>query len=75
LEMVLEPGDPVLITEPAYPGVLSALRPLNVQFLPVEMDKDGARPESLEKLLRHQYEKNRPKVLIIQPNHCNPTGV
>jgi kynurenine/2-aminoadipate aminotransferase len=79
LEMILEPGDPVLISEPAYPGALSALRPLGVQFLPVEMDKDGVRAESLEKFLREYSHpskiQKRPKIFIVQPNHCNPTSV
>jgi kynurenine/2-aminoadipate aminotransferase len=80
LEMILEKGDPILITEPAYPGVLSALRPLGVKFLPIAMDHHGADPESLQKILNRycQLEKsdrNRPKVLVIQPNHCNPSGV
>jgi len=50
-EMMLEPGDPVLINEPAYPGALSALRPLGAELLAVQMDQDGVIPEKLEELL------------------------
>lgn len=55
IEMILEPGDPILITAEAYPGLLSMLKPLEAQLLPVEVDEDGVIPESMEKRLQEFY--------------------
>jgi len=82
LEMLLQPGDSVLVEEPTYPGTIAILKPYALQFLTIESDGQGIKPESLRKLLTpwatptsRRPEMKMPKVIIVQPNHCNPTGV
>jgi len=76
-EMLIELGDPILLAEPAYSCALAILRPMEVKFLAIQADQNGTNPESMRRILEEQKEKGKkmPKVLLIQPNHCNPTGL
>lgn len=65
----LNAGDKVIVENPTYLALLSAWRPLEVQFLPVPSDADGLCVEQLEPLL-----KKRPKLIYTVPNFQNPQG-
>lgn len=72
LEMLIEPGDEVIIESPCYPGTLAALKPKpGVVLRGVETDGDGTIPESLEEVIQSC---KKPKVLIINPCGQNPKG-
>ncbi|KAJ3337805.1 hypothetical protein HDU93_000480 [Gonapodya sp. JEL0774] len=76
-EMLLEPGDPVLMETPAYSGVLSILRPMGVQFVECPADSDGLNPSDLRRILSTWPSSKgpRPRVLYTVPEGGNPTGL
>lgn len=80
-EMLLSPGDNVLVEEPLYSGTLAILKPLPVNLVGVETDALGLHPDSLLKVLSNWDPKDAadpnsdiPKVLYTVPNCGNPTG-
>ncbi|CEG62785.1 hypothetical protein RMATCC62417_00061 [Rhizopus microsporus] len=83
LEMMINPGDSVLVEEPTYTGALSFLETMPCDLAPVATDEFGIIPESLDHLLAHWPESNpsgkkdqpRPHVLYTIPSGGNPTGV
>ncbi|XP_038611258.1 kynurenine/alpha-aminoadipate aminotransferase, mitochondrial isoform X2 [Tachyglossus aculeatus] len=80
-EMLVNPGDNVLLDAPAYPGTLAALRPLGCNIINVPSDHHGIIPDALRATLskwrpedaRKSNGKN-PKFLYTVPNGGNPTG-
>uniref|UniRef100_A0A8C4MYR8 Kynurenine/alpha-aminoadipate aminotransferase, mitochondrial n=1 Tax=Equus asinus asinus TaxID=83772 RepID=A0A8C4MYR8_EQUAS len=80
-EMIINPGDNILISEPVYPGTLQALQPLGCNIINVSSDEYGIIPDSLREILSKwkpedskDPKKNTPKFLYIIPNGSNPTG-
>ncbi|CAH1267494.1 AADAT [Branchiostoma lanceolatum] len=80
-EMLVTPGDNVLMDQPTYPGTLAAVRPLGCNLLPVETDQLGMRPDALRDVLSRwkpedckNPQSDIPKVLYTIPNGGNPTG-
>ncbi|XP_008058867.1 kynurenine/alpha-aminoadipate aminotransferase, mitochondrial isoform X1 [Carlito syrichta] len=80
-EMIINPGDNVLLDEPVYPGTLHALQPLGCNIISVASDKHGIIPDSLRDSLSKwkpedskNPKKNTPKFLYTVPNGNNPTG-
>ncbi|XP_007527292.1 kynurenine/alpha-aminoadipate aminotransferase, mitochondrial isoform X1 [Erinaceus europaeus] len=80
-EMLVNPGDNILLSEPAYPGTLEALHPLGCNLINVSSDKYGIIPNSLKEILSKwkpedskNPEKNTPKFIYTVPNGNNPTG-
>jgi 2-aminoadipate transaminase len=67
--IMLDPGDCVAVENPTYLALLSAWRPLGVQFLPVKSDRDGLDIGQLSVLLSMS-----PKLLYSVPNFQNPQG-
>ncbi|MDH3628544.1 MAG: PLP-dependent aminotransferase family protein [Acidobacteriota bacterium] len=65
----LDRGDPIAIEEPTYTGALSALESIGARPLGVPVDERGIRPDLLEVVL----ERQRPKLLYLQPTFHNPT--
>ncbi|HWI57959.1 MAG TPA: PLP-dependent aminotransferase family protein, partial [Bacillota bacterium] len=65
----LDPGDQVVVENPTYLALLSAWRPLGVEFLPVQSDGSGICLDSLTRALEH-----RPKLVYCVPNFQNPQG-
>lgn len=80
-EMLLNPGDNILLNEPTYSGTLHTLQPLGCNILNVASDEQGMIPDSLQEILSRwkpedskDPKKNTPKLLYTVPNGCNPTG-
>ncbi|KAI9265315.1 pyridoxal phosphate-dependent transferase [Helicostylum pulchrum] len=83
LEMMINPGDSVLVENPTYTGALSFLETMNCDLADIATDEFGIVPESLEKMLANWPESNpsgkkdqpRPHCLYTIPSGGNPTGV
>lgn len=80
-EMLVGPGDNVLIDSPTYPGTLGALRPLGCNLIGVETDHQGLQPGALRQALSkwkpsdsQDPKSNIPRLLYTIPNGVNPTG-
>src|SRR5581483_2209316 len=67
--VLLNEGDRVIVENPTYLALLSAWRPLGVEFLPAPSDTDGMRVDGLEPLWPRQ-----PKCIYLTPNFQNPQG-
>ncbi|XP_017293715.1 kynurenine/alpha-aminoadipate aminotransferase, mitochondrial [Kryptolebias marmoratus] len=80
-EMLVSPGDNVLLDAPTYPGTLAALRPLGCNLINVPSDHHGMVPAALKKVLSrwdpsevHKPSSTAPKFLYTIPNGGNPSG-
>ncbi|KXS11935.1 PLP-dependent transferase [Gonapodya prolifera JEL478] len=75
-EMLLEPGQPILVETPAYSGILAILRPAGVKIVEVPSDSDGLDPTQLRRILSSWPSDAgpRPRVLYTVPEGGNPTG-
>ena len=65
----LNEGDKVIVENPTYLALLSAWRPLGVDFVAVPSDESGIQVDQLEALLPQQ-----PKLIYSIPNFQNPHG-
>ena len=75
LEMLLEPGDSVVVEEFVYSGTLSIMNPYKPNYLTIKSDEGGMRPDSLRQVLNSLgKDVKRPKFLYINPTGANPTG-
>jgi kynurenine/2-aminoadipate aminotransferase len=77
-EMVLDPGDALLVEAPTYSGSLAFLRPLGARLVGIDTDAEGLVPASLLATLK-TWNSNfpgieLPKVLYCIPTGSNPTG-
>ncbi|TFY79839.1 hypothetical protein EWM64_g4169 [Hericium alpestre] len=70
------PGDTILTEEWTYPSALSAAKPYGIQVLPVGMDGEGLRADSLKDVLAawDEGKGKRPHVLYTIPVGQNPSG-
>uniref|UniRef100_A0A0V0GD31 Putative kynurenine/alpha-aminoadipate aminotransferase n=1 Tax=Triatoma dimidiata TaxID=72491 RepID=A0A0V0GD31_TRIDM len=77
IEMCMEEGSSVLVQDPVYPAVADLVRPYRPNYLSLPQDKDGIRPDILQKKLEYCIENNMPlpKLLYVNPTGCNPAGV
>ncbi|KAJ6650198.1 hypothetical protein lerEdw1_013527 [Lerista edwardsae] len=80
-EMLINPGDTILLDAPTYPGTLAALRPLGCNIINVPSDQHGIVPQGLKEVLSKwspeeakKSNSNLPKFLYTIPNGGNPTG-
>jgi DNA-binding transcriptional MocR family regulator len=62
-------GDRVLIENPAFPPVIDLLELLGAEVVPLALDGEGIRPDSLARALEVD-----PVALFLQPRAHNPTG-
>jgi GntR family transcriptional regulator / MocR family aminotransferase len=69
-QLLLEPGDTILVESPTYGGALDLFRALNFRIISVPMDEQGMRLDLLEK----QLQQHHPKLVYTIPNFHNPTG-
>ncbi|WP_107983717.1 PLP-dependent aminotransferase family protein [Rhodococcus sp. OK519] len=71
-QVLLDPGDTVVVEEPGYTGALQVFRIAQAALVPVALDADGMDTAALERALR---EGLRPKVVHTVSNFHNPRGV
>jgi 2-aminoadipate transaminase len=69
---VLDPGDEVVVEDPAYVGALQVFRAAGAVLHPVPLDADGLRVDQLEDLLRGGL---RPRLVHTVSSFHNPRGV
>lgn len=69
-QLLLKPGDVILVESPTYSGALDLFRALDFEVVGVPVDGQGMRVEELEKLLQQFH----PKLIYTIPNFHNPTG-
>jgi GntR family transcriptional regulator/MocR family aminotransferase len=68
-QVLVEPGDTVVVEDPGYPPAVNAFRALGADVVPIPVDTHGIRVELLEKTLV----KRRARLLYLTPNHQFPT--
>ena len=74
-DLLLEPGDNVIVEEATYGGMISRLNRLGVNVHGVHLDEHGVCPEHLGQLLEECCTQGRPaKFLYTIPTVQNPTG-
>lgn len=75
--LFLEPSDSVVVSEPTYPGALSAFRSFTQRFVSVPLDGEGMDTKRLEEILERMRGEGRrmPKLVYCIPNGHNPGGV
>ncbi|KAF4088961.1 hypothetical protein AMELA_G00060670 [Ameiurus melas] len=80
-EMLVNPGDNVLLDAPTYSGTLAAVQPLGCNIINVPNDQYGIIPEALRDILARwdpadtqKPGSSVPRVLYTIPNGGNPTG-
>ncbi|RVW05793.1 aminotransferase-like domain-containing protein [Rhodococcus xishaensis] len=71
-QVLLDPGDTVVVEEPGYTGALQVFRAAQAAVVPVALDANGMDTAVLEQALR---EGLRPKVVHTVSNFHNPRGV
>lgn len=70
-QVLLNPGDVVLVENPSFVSALQAFALQGAQFQPVDTDEAGAVPEALDAAIRRW----KPKAVYLIPTFQNPTGV
>ncbi|KAM6949080.1 kynurenine/alpha-aminoadipate aminotransferase, mitochondrial [Aplochiton taeniatus] len=80
-EMLVNPGDNILLDAPTYSGTLAALQPLGCNLINVPSDQHGMLPQGLKEVLSkwdpaevHKPGSTAPRILYTIPNGGNPTG-
>jgi len=77
-EVLLDPGDVVLVAAPTYFAYLGTLNGLGARSIPVAADADGLRSDALEaemQKLAHAGELPRVKLIYVVSYYENPTGI
>jgi len=69
--VLVDPGDPIVVDDPAYLGALQALRGHSPDIVGIGVDDQGLDTVELEAKLRSGL---RPKLVYTNPNFQNPTG-
>src|SRR4030095_2178204 len=69
-QLLLNPGDVILVESPTYSGALELFHALGFEIVGIPVDTQGMQVEGLEKLLQHHH----PKLIYTIPNFHNPTG-
>jgi len=69
-QLLLQPGDTILVESPTYSAALDLFRALNFRIITVPVDSQGMQVDLLEK----QLQQHHPKLVYTIPNFHNPTG-
>ncbi len=69
-QLLLKPGDVILVESPTYSGALDLFRALDFKAVGIPVDGQGMQVDVLEKLLQQHH----PKLIYTIPNFHNPTG-
>lgn len=70
LRALTQPGDPVVLESPTYPGTIAASHAAGLRPVAGPLDDHGLIPEHLDDALA----RSRARVVVVQPLHQNPTG-
>ncbi len=70
LDLLLKFGDRVAVENPGFPPVFDLLEHYGTERIPVELDGEGMRPDSLVEALHRS-----PAAIVLQPRTQNPSGV
>jgi 2-aminoadipate transaminase len=70
-QLLVEPGDTVVVEAPTYDRTLLSLRSLGAEILAIPLQEDGIDVDALEQALEGGA---RPKLAHIIPNFHNPAG-
>src|SRR5712692_5183976 len=74
-QVLLEPGDTVILEEFTYGGYLTKLKRLGVNIVGAPLDEDGIRVDALGAILADLKRRgNTPKYICTIPTIQNPTG-
>ncbi len=68
--VVLNPGDRVLVEDPAYPGLRNLLSAAGAQLVGAPVREEGIDVAEAKRAM----ERERPRLAVITPNFQNPTG-
>jgi len=70
-------NDSIIMSEPSYPGTLSAFRSFSKNFITVPIDSNGLKTDIVENELEHIKATGGilPKIIYTIPNGHNPGGV
>ncbi|MBW1783326.1 MAG: PLP-dependent aminotransferase family protein [Deltaproteobacteria bacterium] len=75
-KVLLDPGDPVIVGEPAYLAALHVIRSYQGRFIGVPLDEKGMRPDMLQEALdKLKRQSLRAKFIYLVPSFQNPAGV
>jgi 2-aminoadipate transaminase len=77
-DVLVDEGDIVITAWPSYFVYTGALKGFGAEVRCVEIDSNGMKPESLEGLLETleaDGRLDRVKIVYVQPDHQNPTGL
>ncbi|XP_063834278.1 kynurenine/alpha-aminoadipate aminotransferase, mitochondrial [Ostrinia nubilalis] len=76
VDMLVDPGDPVIVNEYAYTGIHVTLKPYHPEIVSIPEDVDGLIPETLESVLQDRLNRGlkMPKMLYVIPTGSNPSG-
>ena len=69
-QVLLKPGDVIMVESPTYSGALDLFRALGFRVVGVPVDRHGMQVDALEKLLQQHH----PKLIYTIPTFHNPTG-
>lgn len=72
-KVLLDPGDYVILENPAYLGAIQAFDAYQARYMNVATDEQGIRTDDLSRLLAQAHK--RPKLLYLVPNFQNPSGI
>lgn len=74
--VLLNPGDPVVVGEPAYLAALHVIRSHQARFVGVPVDEAGMQPDLLEERLEQLKGRAlKAKFIYLVPSFQNPAGV
>ncbi|XP_073960802.1 kynurenine/alpha-aminoadipate aminotransferase, mitochondrial-like [Choristoneura fumiferana] len=76
LDLLLDQGDPILLTEYTYTGVHVALKPYSPEIISIPEDEHGLVPETLDAVLSDRLSRGlrMPRLIYLVPTANNPTG-
>jgi GntR family transcriptional regulator/MocR family aminotransferase len=69
-QLLLKPGDVIMVESPTYSGALDLFRALGFKVVGIPIDRHGMQVEALETLLQQHH----PKLIYTIPTFHNPTG-
>ena len=71
------PGERIIMSEPSYPGTLSAFQSFTKNFVTVPIDSNGLKTDIVEEKLENieLTGESLPKIIYTIPNGHNPGGV